>query len=301
MKNTNWKSVGSLLLLLGLGGALWVGCGNNAADTDADASAAAEPADSQGGVVEPEVDLAEQQRELDRKRAELEAREAEVARRETASKRSTTSTRSGSTSGTTAKRAPEPVRTEPVSRTVNVTLPASTPLEIEFAEGLSSEESAVGDPVRAFVVQDVVQDGLVVVPAGTEVRGQVVEVNPAKKIGGQARLSMGFDTLRLPSGETVPIQSSLELAGKKQAGKDAATIGGSTAGGAILGRVLGGDNKDKATAIGAVVGAAVGTAVAANNKTDPVLVQTGQATQVLLYQPVTMTVSRDAVASVAQR
>jgi len=302
MKTTNWKSVGSFLILLVLGGALWVGCGNNAADSDSNATAAAD----QNATAEPtQSDLAEQQREIDRKQAELEAREAEVARREAASTKRTESskTRSAPTSGATrTTRAPEPVRTEPVSRTVNVTLPASTALEVEFAEGLSSEESAVGDPVRAFVVQDVVQDGLVVVPAGTEVQGQVVEVHPAKKIGGQAKLTMGFHTLRLPSGAEVPIQSSIEFAGKKQTGKDAATIGGSAAGGAILGRVLGGDNKDKATAIGAVVGAAVGTAVAANNKTDPVLVQAGQATQVLLYEPVTLTVSRDATASsVAQR
>ena len=70
--------------------------------------------------------------------------------------------------------------------------------------------------------------------------GEVTEVKSAKKIGGRAWLVLDFDTLRLSSGEEVAIRSSIEYVGKKQTGKDAATIGGSAAGGAILGRVLGG-------------------------------------------------------------
>ena len=38
--------------------------------------------------------------------------------------------------------------------------------------------------------------------------------------------------------------------------------------------------------LGAVVGAAIGTAVAAKNKTDPVLIDSGQITELLLYEPV---------------
>jgi len=276
-------------------GGLLVGCGGSTADNTSDASSAADPVaeeQAQADAMETEQDLAAQQREMDEQRAALKAREAEVARREAA-----TAKRSETTQAPVARGPRTPVPAEPVSRTVSLTLPASTTLEVEFAEGLSSEESVAGDPVRAFVVQDVVQDGTVAIPAGSEVRGQVVEARPVKKIGGQAKLALSFDTLRLPAGDEVAISSSIEFLGKKQTGKDAATIGGSAAGGALLGRVLGGDDKDKNTAIGAVVGAAVGTAVAANNKTDPVLVQTGQATQLLLHEPVRLTVVREAPAS----
>ena len=286
MKITKRKlTVGSVLFVL-LGAALLAGCGHNAADSETEIATAADAEAAEAGEAEvTRPDPEAQQREVERRLAELEAREAEVARREAAAKKRTETSRPAA-----PRPAPAP---EPVSRTVTVTLPASTALEVEFAEGLSSEESAVGDPVRAFVTQDVMQDGMVAVPAGSEVRGQVVEVRAGKKIGGQAKLGLGFHTLRLPSGDEVAIHSSIEFEGKKQTGKDAATIGGSAAGGAVLGRVLGGDDKDKATAIGAVVGAAVGTAVAANNKTDPVLVQAGQITQVLLYEPVQLNLTRD--------
>jgi hypothetical protein len=290
--------VGALAALL-LAFGLLVGCGDNSADTpgaEAEPVATTEAPDA----AVTQQDLAAKQREAEERLAAIEAREAEVARREAAATKRSSATTPSKASVASAPRRQAPV--EPVVQTVNVVLPASTSFEVELAQGVSSDESAVGDPVNGFVVQNVVQDGMVVVPAGSEIRGQVVEVKGGKKIGGQAKVVVGFDTLRLASGGEVAITSSIEFVGKKQAGKDAATIGGSAAAGALLGRVLGGDDKDKNTAIGAVVGAGVGTAVAANNKTDPVLVPAGQVTQVLLYEPLHLTVVRDAAApSVASR
>ena len=296
MTITKWTlRIGLMALLVASAGL--VGCGDNSADSQTDTAAATETgAEAEQPAAEPEQDLAAREREVEERLAELDKREAAVQKREAAStpKRATTSSTSPSRP---AAQAPA----EPKYRTVQVTLPASTALELEFAQSLSSEESAVGDPVRARVTQDVVENGVVAVPAGSEVTGQVTEARAVKKIGGQAKLAVMFDMLRLPTGEQTPITSSIEFLGKKQTGKDAATIGGSAAGGAVLGRVLGGKDKDKATAIGAVVGAAVGTAVAANNKTDPVLVETGQTTQALLVEPVHLTVVVDAQGNLASR
>jgi len=297
--NTKWiLRMGTTALLVALAGL--VGCGDNAADSQTDTATAAETGvDAEQSAVEPEQDLAARERDVEERLAQLEEREAAVQKREVAStpkRASSTPTQTQST-----PRASKPAAPEPTYRTVKVTLPASTALELEFAQSLSSEESAVGDPVRARVTQDVIEDGVVAVPAGSEVTGQVTEARAVKKIGGQAKLAVMFDMLRLPTGEQTPITSSIEFLGKKQTGKDAATIGGSAAGGAVLGRVLGGNDKDKATAIGAVVGAAVGTAVAANNKTDPVLVETGQTTQALLVEPVHLTVVVDAAGNLASR
>jgi hypothetical protein len=171
-----------------------------------------------------------------------------------------------------------------------VTLPASTAIQVEFSETLSSDESVVGDPVLAYVVENVMAEGGVAIPAGSELSGQVVEVKSGRKIGGRSKLTLELTGLRLRGGGEVPIRSTIEFAGKNQTGKDAATIGGSTAGGALLGRVLSGDDKDKGTAIGAVVGAAIGTAVASKNGTDPVVIESGQVTEVLLYEAVELTI-----------
>jgi hypothetical protein len=279
-----WIAVVSIVSL-----AWTAGCGDNVADQPEAVADDGVVAATDGAQAEVDERAAEQEA-LAQRVAELEAREAELAERERrAARERTESRRRESAPVRTVKRTPPPA--EPVVREVPVTLPVSTAFEIEFAQALSSDESLVGDSVRAVVADDVVQDDRVVVPAGTEVTGEVTEVKSGRKIGGRSRLTVEFASLRLPDGRQYPIRSSIEYAGKSQTGKDAATIGGSTAGGALLGRVLGGDNKDKSTAIGAVVGAAVGTAVASKNGTDPVLVQTGDRAELLLYEPLRVTVT----------
>jgi len=247
-----------------------------------------------------ERELAEQQRVLDERLAALEAREDELRRQErTAPVEAPKITRRPRRALPEVSKVVSRPATE--KRIVAVTVPASTGLEVEFLAGISSEEALVGDAVETFVVNDVMQDGRVAIPAGSVVAGQVTEVQPAKKIGGRARLVLEFDTLRLTSGNEIAIRSSIEFVGKKQTGKDAATIGGAAAGGAILGRVLGGDDKDKGTLLGAVVGAAIGTAVAAKNKTDPVMIESGETTELLLYEPVVLNFTETVLAPAMAR
>jgi hypothetical protein len=165
-----------------------------------------------------------------------------------------------------------------------------TALAVEFLDGLSSESSVAGDPFLALVIDDVVHDGLVVVPAGAEVRGTVAAAVPQKKIGGQAQLALDFQLLTLPDGQRVDLMARLDEAGEKQTKKDAVTIGGSAAGGAILGRVLSKNDKTKGTAIGAVLGAAIGTAVASKNAGDPVVIEPGTTAELILEAPVQVAV-----------
>ena len=309
MKNMNMNTV-LMLLAAGLvvtGSVLGFSqfVAENRADEDDAVVAELDTIDFQTTDGESEADLreqelAEQQRLLDERLAAVEAREAEVKRQE----------RSEAAHAPKITRRPRRelpdvsrVVSQPATeqRSVTVTVPASTGIEVEFLVGLSSEEALVGDAVETLVVNDLMQDGRITIPAGSIVAGQVIEVQPAKKIGGRARLLLDFDTLRLRSGEEIAIRSSIEYVGKKQTGKDAATIGGSAAGGAILGRVLGGDNKDKGTVLGAVVGAAIGTAVAAKNKTDPVSIEAGQITELLLYEPVALTFTETVLAPAMAR
>ncbi len=186
---------------------------------------------------------------------------------------------------------------EPAERTVVLRLPAATPIEVEFQDFLSSEVSLVGDRFRVSVVRDVMQEGIVAIPAGSEVLGTVSSVVAQKKIGGQQRLALSFDRIELPSGQSVGIQAFLELEGRSQKKKDAATIGGSAAGGALLGRVLSG--KKKSAAIGAILGAAIGTAVASKNAGDPVILEAGSFAELLLEIPIHVTVDLPSVETVA--
>jgi hypothetical protein len=171
------------------------------------------------------------------------------------------------------------------------TVAAGTNLEVEMLDGVSSKASLAGDTFRARVTTDVVVDGVTVIPAGAAVTGSVVEAQSLRKIGGQAKLVISFDRLDLPSGGSATLSATLAQEGKSETGKDAATIGGSAAAGALLGRVIGkkGD-KSKATAIGAIVGAAAGTAVAAKTEGQEIDVPAGTMLSVPLAAPAQITV-----------
>jgi hypothetical protein len=141
------------------------------------------------------------------------------------------------------------------------------------------------------VVRDVIREGRVVVPAGSRVFGTVTEVVAQKKIGGQARLALDFDRLETPSNQQLTIRAFLDEEARSQKKKDAATIGGSAAGGALLGRILSDDNKTRGTLLGAAVGAAVGTVVASNNAADTVLIEAGTVAELRLDTSVDVAVN----------
>ncbi|HXO19281.1 MAG TPA: hypothetical protein VOA87_05065, partial [Thermoanaerobaculia bacterium] len=165
--------------------------------------------------------------------------------------------------------APEPPRPEPV------TVPSGTTINVELTKTVSSNTSNVGDTFRARVSGDVVQNGVVVIPAGSEVAGEVTSAVPAKKIGGRASLGVRFTDLILPTGETVPLQASLLREGESKTRKDAATIGGAAAGGAILGNILNRASRGRGSIIGALIGAAAGAAIAARHPGEEVTLDQG--------------------------
>ncbi len=169
--------------------------------------------------------------------------------------------------------APEPAREEP--RTTFVTVPAGTRLEVELTRTLASNTSSPGDAFRARVSEDVAQDGVVVIPRGSEILGEVTEAVPLKRVGGQARLALKLTDLVLPSGRTVPVQASFVQEGRNETRRDAATIGGATAGGAILGRILGKGDRTRGGIIGALIGAAAGTAIASKTPGEEVVIPEG--------------------------
>lgn len=173
--------------------------------------------------------------------------------------------------------------------TVEKTLPSGTALQVEMLDTVSSASSDAGDAIAARVVEDVVVGETVVIPAGSTVSGQVVEARGLRKIGGRALLRVVFDSVDLPAGDA-PIHASWGREGKSETKKDVATIGGATAGGALLGRVLNKDNEARGTAVGAIVGGAAGTAIAAGTKGEEVVLASGTQLKLRLDSPVTVKV-----------
>ncbi len=171
-------------------------------------------------------------------------------------------------------------------RRIPLVVPQDTVLEIELVEALSSQTSSVGDLFTARVVSPVSVDGYFAVPLGATVVGHVEAVDRARRFGGRARLLLLFDRLVLPEGE-VPLEASLYDEARGETGRDAATIAGATAAGAILGRAVG--DGDRRSAVGALIGAAIGTGVAAR-RGEAIELPAGGRLTLALDEPVEVTV-----------
>lgn len=169
----------------------------------------------------------------------------------------------GSTPAGSAPAADQPARQAPAAparpRAQSVSVPSGTILTLALDQPLNSKTSQVGDSFSATVLDPVEVDNRVAIPAGSKVEGKVTEAVPAKRGAGNAKLAMSFDTLRLESGYRTAITGSFQEVTESKKKRNAAIIGGSAAGGALLGRILGKDTKG--AVVGAILGGGIGTAV----------------------------------------
>ena len=147
-------------------------------------------------------------------------------------------------------------------------LPSGTDVSVRLTDSVSSDTRSSGADVAAVVANSVSVDGKVVIPAGARVSAQVIEAQPAKHFGGKALITVEVRSIELPH-ESVALDGSATAAAGSEKGKDTAIIAGSAGGGALLGKILGGDNKD--AAVGAVVAGGIGTAVASRKGDEAVL------------------------------
>lgn len=246
-------------------------------------------------VVEPQLgpdagaerELNARERQIAQRQAELDARERRLRERERAQTEAPApepvSEPEEVTEDQTVSVEPEPepeaqlppAEPEETLEPREISVPAGTVLEVEFLEDLSSESSQAGDIFRARVSSDVTADGDVAIPAGSEVVGVVTEAVPLRKVGGRAKLALKFTDLVLPAGTTVPLHASVVEQGRSETGRDAATIGGAAAGGAILGRVLNKGDRSKGGLIGAIIGAAAGVVIASRTPGEEITISEG--------------------------
>lgn len=166
-----------------------------------------------------------------------------------------------------------------------IDVPAGTTLALRLETTLSSHETPVGTSFTGRVAQEISVDGRLAIPTGSVVRGHVTEAHAAEKIGGRARLSVAFDELETPDGQVVPISARLAQQGKSEVGKDAAIIGGSTIGGAILGEAI---DEGEGGIVGAVVGGIGGTIGALKTKGKPVVLPSGTTLHIALESTITV-------------
>jgi hypothetical protein len=120
------------------------------------------------------------------------------------------------------------------------TIPSGTEIDVRLETALSSNTNQVEDRFEGTTVVDLKQNGRVLIPAGSRVRGVVTAVREAGRVDRKGSLALSFDEVTI-NGRAHPIRGSvteaLESGGYKE---DAGKIGTGAAVGAIIGGILGG-------------------------------------------------------------
>jgi len=142
-------------------------------------------------------------------------------------------------------------------RPTRLVLPQNTELTLVLEQGLSSATSRAGDAVTARVERAVSEDGRIVLPGGTMLRGKVTEALPSGRVKGRARVAVDFDRI-VVRGVIHELDASPIMAeAPSESGRDAKIVGGAAAAGALLGAITSGG---KGAVRGTVLGGAAGGA-----------------------------------------
>ena len=158
--------------------------------------------------------------------------------------------------------APAPTPTPTPAPTPRPRVVASgTALAIVLKEGVTTKTAKAEDRVVAELAEDVVVDGDVLLPSGSEVIGHVVTALRSGRVKGKARLVASFDQIRV-DGKTFRIEATgFDVTAGSSMGKDAKIAGGAAAAGAVIGAIA--DGGEGALKGGIIGGAAGGAAVLA--------------------------------------
>lgn len=148
------------------------------------------------------------------------------------------------------------------------TIPKGTTMVVKLSHPISSESSRIGDPIAATIDNDVLGSaGNVLIPAGSQVQGQITGLVPTRHMGRDGEIGVRFYEIRTPNGATVPIHGHISTADDSGRLKGDSTLMevaegvGVAAGGTAIGAVSG-------TAVGGLLGvagtgAAMGTGIGA--------------------------------------
>jgi len=147
----------------------------------------------------------------------------------------------------------------------NSPVPAGTALMVRLDTTLATFSNRVGDPFQAKVMQPIVVNGNTLIPVGATVEGRVTKVSEPRRISGKPTIGILPEAVILPTGEryfldATLVDTNIQGADVNQEGqfkgtghdrRDQIETGGGTAGGMLVGGLIGGPP-------GILIGGAVG-------------------------------------------
>lgn len=168
----------------------------------------------------------------------------------------------------------------PSSRAGRAAIPEGQEIDVRLDRQLSSDTAQVEDRFEATTVADLSTDNnLVLIPAGSMMRGVVSSVNRASRTDRKGSLTVAFDQITI-EGRTYPMRGTVTQALESEGIRgEAGRIGAGAGVGAIIGGILGGV---KGALLGVLIGG--GGTIAATEGKD-VTLPPGTILRVRLDQP----------------
>ncbi len=102
------------------------------------------------------------------------------------------------------------------ARAAEVTIKAGTPIPVKLDQSVSSETATIGQTVRFSVTRDVSVDNVVVIKAGSEVIGEVVQAQKTGSLGKEGKLSLIVRHALAVDNTKVPLRSTLYQTGEER-------------------------------------------------------------------------------------
>ena len=183
-------------------------------------------------------------------------------------------------------------------------LAAGTNITIRLSADLSTDDAHRGEPFGGVVARNVYKDGRIIIPAGSGIRGRIVDVSQGHHIGPHATLRLRPDEIILPDGtmyhiDAEAVQSMASGTRTNDEGgivaahhytKDAVEYGAGTGVGAVAGAEIAGP-------VGAGVGSLVGAGLVSAHMLmgHPVAANLPQGSMLVfsLTEPMAMTPTRN--------
>jgi len=152
-----------------------------------------------------------------------------------------------------------------VAAQTSAPVPAGTALMVRLDTTLATFSNRVGDPFQGKITQAVVINGNTVIPVGSTVEGRVTKVSEPRRISGKPTIGILPEAVILPTGERYYLDATLtdtnipgtdvssegQFKGTGHDRRDTLETGGGTAGGMLIGGLIGGGP-------GILIGGAVG-------------------------------------------
>jgi hypothetical protein len=144
-------------------------------------------------------------------------------------------------------------------------LPSGTVFKVRMLQDIDAGSTKPNTPFKGTVTQDIMRDGKVVVPVGSELHGRVVYATAGNRMNGGSVIHLRPDDFVLPDGTRYHLHAQVidtfgsdtktksegNIVANEHGKRTLAELGMGVGGGAILGAAIGGG-------VGAVVGTAVG-------------------------------------------